>query len=294
MTQQTTVAVLGTGTIGSPIAVNLAKAGYQVVVWNRTPSRAAELSSEGIIVAESPAAAARDADIVLTVLKDAPAVLEVLEQIGGGFRAGAILVQIATVGAAGIEDIARVAAEYPIGLVDAPVLGTKGPAMAGQLVVLASGSPSHRERVDPLFAAIGKNTIWVAEEPGHASRLKVVLNALVASLTHGVAESFRLADALDVDPELVLQAISGGPLDSPFVMMKARATVARDFEPSFTITNAIKDAQLVVDAAERGGAWLPVSNAGLQRFQSAADTGHGPRDMAASYFADGSEGVTHG
>lgn len=279
------IAVLGTGTIGAPIARNLRSAGYSVRAWNRTPEKAAALARDGIQVADSPAAAVAGADIVLTVVKDAAAVLDVLDSAADGFTPGTVLVQISTVGVAGIAEIAAVATARKLRLVDAPVQGSKEPAEKGQLVVLAAGPDEVHDAVAPVFAAIAKSTLWVSPLPGEASKLKLVINTLISAINHGVAEAISLAEALGVDPQTFLAAIAGGPLESAFGASKAKAIVARDFTPSFTIDNAIKDAQLISDAAASAGLWLPQAQAGLERYRAAAQAGHGGDDMAATYFA---------
>ncbi|PXA80229.1 NAD(P)-dependent oxidoreductase [Auritidibacter ignavus] len=282
----TAVAVLGTGTMGAPIARNLHNAGLDVTAWNRSAAKAAQLSEDGVALADSPADAVRDANVVVTVLKDADAVLEVLRAAAQALRPGTMLVQISTVGVEGISRIAKFAWSHQLRLVDAPVLGTKGPAENAQLVVLASGAESDRDVVGPLFDAIGKKTIWVDCKPGEASKLKVVVNSFISALTHGIAEAARLAEALGIDLEDFQNAIHGGPLEAPFASIKLDAIMNQQFAPSFTVENAIKDSRLVAEAAGNAGVWLPVADAGLERYRAAAASGHGGDDMAASYFAE--------
>ncbi|MDJ0363196.1 NAD(P)-dependent oxidoreductase [Rhodococcus sp. H29-C3] len=289
-TERPLIAVLGTGTIGAPIARSLHRAGNRVTVWNRTASKAEVLALDGIGVATDIAAAVRGADIVLTVVKDAPAVVGLLDAAGDALSSGTVLIQIGTVGVAGIDRITTEARIRGLRLVDAPVLGTKGPAENGQLVVLASAAADIRDSVMPIFDAIGKATIWVSETPGDASKLKLVVNNLISAITHGVAESIALAEALGLDPQLFVDATSGGPLESAFGSIKAQAILTRDFSPSFTVDNAVKDSQLAATAAEDAGVWLPQALAGLERYRHAADLGHGGSDMAASYFAGKTRG----
>lgn len=289
----TEVAVIGTGTMGSPIARNLHKAGFEVTVWNRSAAKAAPLSADGVALASSLADAVSNARVVVTVLKDADAVLEVLQAAGKSLRPGTVLVQISTVGVDGIARIAEFAKSQGLRLIDAPVQGTKGPAEKAQLVILASGAEDDRGVVDPLFDAIGQKTLWVADEPGEASKLKVVVNSFISALTHGIAEAVRLAEALEVDVEDFQRAILGGPLVSPFSSIKLNAIMNQQFTPSFTVDNAIKDSQLVVEAAENVKVWLPVADAGLKRYRAAAAAGHGGEDMAASYFAENTVAGNH-
>ncbi|MFD9906986.1 NAD(P)-dependent oxidoreductase [Streptomyces sp. NPDC059063] len=286
------IAVLGTGTIGAPVARNLAQA-HAVSVWNRTRAAADALAAtDGIEVADTPAAAVAGADVVVTVLKDGPAVREVMEAAAPGLAEGAVWAQLSTVGVSagapdgvGIEELAGVAERHGLVLYDAPVQGTKQPAELGRLVVLAAGPQEHRERVEPVFDVVGSRTVWVAEAPGAASRLKLALNSFVFALTHGAAESLALAEGLGVDPALVADVVAGGPLDSPFFQAKAAAMLSGDYAASFSVDNAAKDARLVVDAAGAAGVAVDVTAAGLRRFRRAADAGHGDKDMAASYLA---------
>ncbi|WP_078870865.1 NAD(P)-dependent oxidoreductase [Streptomyces caatingaensis] len=199
--------------------------------------------------------------------------------------AGAVWVQLGTVGPAAIGELARAAEEYGLVLYDAPVQGTRQPAENGQLVVLAAGPEGQRAVVEPVFAAIGSRTVWVAEEPGAASRLKLAVNGLVFALTHGTAESLALAEGLGVDPALVVEAVTGGPLDSAFFQGKARAMLADDYTTAFSVDNSVKDARLLTEAAEAAGVRADLAAAGLARFRRAAERGHGAKDMAASRLA---------
>ncbi|MGA4843345.1 NAD(P)-dependent oxidoreductase [Streptomyces sp. G45] len=281
----TKVAVLGIGTIGAPVARNLAGR-FAVTVWNRTRAAADALAAvDGIEVAETPADAVAGADVIVTVLKDGPAVTEVMEAAAPGLAEGAVWAQLSTVGVPAADDLAHLADRHGLVLYDAPVLGTKQPAELGRLVVLAAGPRAQRGRVEPVFDAIGSRTLWVAEESGAASRLKLALNGFVFALNHGAAESLALAEGLGVDPALVVEAIAGGPLDSPYVQAKAAAMLAGDYATSFSVDNAVKDTRLVVDAAAAAGVAVDLAEAGLRRFQRAADAGHGDQDMAASYLA---------
>jgi 3-hydroxyisobutyrate dehydrogenase len=281
-----TVAVLGTGIMGAPIARNLRRAGFEVRVWNRTRAKAEALAADGVHVANSPADAVRGADIVLTVLTDGPHVLTTMKAAAAGLTEGAIWVQVSTVGEE-VDELAAYAREMGLTFVDAPVQGNRQPAEQAQLVVLAAAAPAVREQVQPLFDAIGKRTLWVGEDgsSGAASRLKLVLNTWVIALTHGVGEALALAKGLGVDPQHFVDVVSGGPTDSGYFQGKSTAILSGDYAPSFSVDNAAKDARLVLDAAERHGVRMDVTEAGRVRFERASQQGHGGEDMAAGYFA---------
>lgn len=280
------LAVLGTGLIGAPVARNLRKRGFQVRAWNRTAAKAQALVADGVEAAGSPAEAVKDANIIVTVLKDGPSVQQAMQAAAPALRQGAIWLQLSTVGIEGTNNLAALAGQLGLVFYDAPIQGSRQPAETAQLVVLASGPVAQRDAVQPVFDAIGKRTLWVSEQAGMGSRLKLALNNWVFALTHGLAESLALAKGLGVDPALVVDVVTGGPMDSAYFQAKAAAILAEDYTASFSIANAAKDARLIVDAAAATGVQLDVAQAGLWRFERALAAGHGDKDMAASYLAD--------
>jgi 3-hydroxyisobutyrate dehydrogenase len=284
MTDQPTVALLGTGTMGAGMARNIAAAGLPLTVWNRTRAKAEPLAGARVRVADSPADAVREADLVVTMLFDVESVESALAEARGDLRPGATLVQMSTVGVDGADRLASLAKDLGLVYVDAPVLGTKKPAEDGALVVLASGPESAREVVRPLLDAVGSRTVWVGEA-GQGTRLKLVANSWVLTVVEGIAESLTLAKALGVAPEQFLDVVKGGAMDAPYVQLKGKAMLAGDFTPSFGLDGAAKDAGLIVDAARAAGADLAVIEAVQQHFARALDAGHGDLDMAATYLA---------
>jgi 3-hydroxyisobutyrate dehydrogenase len=275
----TTVAVLGTGTMGLPMAANIQRAGFRVRAWNRTVAKANPLTDLGAEVFETPERAVSGADFVVTMLADGPAVEEVRETVLGS---GAVWIQASTIGVEWTEKFAEAAGKAGVPFVDAPVLGTKQPAEQGKLVVLAGGPEELREKCAPIFDAVGGRTVWVGEA-GTASKLKLVANAWVVALTNATAESVGLSEALGLDPHLFLDAISGGSLDVPYAHLKGGAMIARDFPASFATKHAAKDARLVLEAAE-GRADLAGTRAALAHLEAAMKAGHADDDMAALYF----------
>ncbi|GLY65677.1 3-hydroxyisobutyrate dehydrogenase [Amycolatopsis taiwanensis] len=273
-----TVAVLGTGIMGLPMAVSLRRAGLRVRAWNRTTEKARPLAEHGAEVCDSPGQAVAGADFVLTMLADGPAVDQVREAVLGS---GAVWIQSSTVGVPWTGRFAEAAGEAGVPFVDAPVLGTKQPAEQGTLVVLASGPEELRERCAPIFDAIGGRTLWVGPA-GAGSRLKLVANAWVLALTNATAESVVLAETLDLDPRLFLDVIGGGSLDVPYAHLKGGAMISREFPLSFATKHALKDAKLVLEAAD--GADLAGIRAASAHLEKAAKAGHGEEDMAAVYF----------
>jgi 3-hydroxyisobutyrate dehydrogenase len=282
MTDQPTVALLGTGTMGAGMARSIAAAGLPLRVWNRTPERAAPLSDVAE-VADSVPDAVRGADVVLTMLYDADSVAATMEEARGHVGPEAIWLQQGTVGIDGTARLAKLADDLGVGFVDAPVLGTKKPAADGALVVLASGPDELRDRVAPVLEAIGSRTLWVGEA-GAGSRLKLAANAWVFTVVEGVAESLALTRDLGLDPRLFLEAISGGALDAPYVGLKGTAMLDGSFDPAFALAGALKDADLILEAARDAGLELGVLPGVREHFARAVEAGHGDLDMAATYL----------
>lgn len=282
------VALLGTGIMGAGMARSMLRAGIPLRVWNRTPAKAESLEADGAAVCGTPDEAVRGADVIITMLADGPTVLEVMTAAARGLAPGQVWAQASTVGVSWLDELAGFARDQGLVFLDSPVQGTRQPAELGKLTVYAAGpdgaSASIREVVRPAFDAIGQKTIWL-DEVGAASRLKLVVNSWILTLTNGAGEALALARGLGVDPEAFLQAVSGGAVDSPYLHLKGRAIIDSDFTPNFTVTLAAKDAGLVVEAGEAADVRLDGAAATAERLRRAARLGHGEDDMAAVYFA---------
>jgi 3-hydroxyisobutyrate dehydrogenase len=297
-----TIAVLGAGgTMGFPIARNIARVGLPTRVWNRSGDKAEPLTADGAYLARTPEDAASGAGIVITMLADEDAVVEAMDgpdgalgalsdaHRGNSIPAGeahgphhALWVQMSTIGEAATKRCAELANRSGVGFVDAPVLGTRQPAEEGKLVVLESGPEEARLRLVPVFDAIGQRTIR-AGEAGAGTRLKLVTNSWVLAVVEATAETIALAEGLDLDPGLFFEAIDGGTLDLPYLRMKGKAITERDFTPAFRLALAAKDADLVRRAAQERDLDLPLIEAIARRFAEAAKK-HGDKDFSATYL----------
>jgi 3-hydroxyisobutyrate dehydrogenase len=279
------VAFLGTGTMGLPMARHLMNSGLELRAWNRSPERARPLAEEGAELFDDPRAAARGAEVMVTMLSDADAVLETASPALGELADGAVWIQTSTIGIAGTERCRELAQRAGVQLVDAPVLGTRQPAEEAKLVILASGARSVRDRCQPLFDAIGSRTIWLGGA-GAGTRCKIVVNAWIVGLVAVLAETISIAQALDVDPQSFFEAVQGGALDLPYARLKGKMMIERSFDDaSFRLALARKDADLVLAACADAGLEVPVMEAVAARLRRAEDAGHGDEDMAAAYLA---------
>ncbi|MDX3801642.1 NAD(P)-dependent oxidoreductase [Streptomyces sp. AK04-3B] len=288
MTDHLTVSVLGTGIMGAAMARSIARAGHTVRVWNRTRAKAEPLAADRVHVAATPAEAVKGADVVLTMLYDGPATLEVMREAAPALRTGTAWVQSTTAGIEALADLAAFARAHGLAFFDVPVLGTRQPAEAGQLTVLAAGPSASRAAVTPVLDAVGARIVWTGEDggAGTATRLKLVANSWVIAATAATGEVLALAQSLGVDPNAFFALIEGGPLDMGYLRAKAALILDERLTPAqFAVATAAKDARLIVEAGRGNGVRLDVAAASAERLERAAAQGHGDEDMAAAYFA---------
>jgi 3-hydroxyisobutyrate dehydrogenase len=281
------VAVLGTGTMGAPMARNLLRAGFDVRVWNRTPAKAQALVAEGAQYASTPADAAAGVDVLVTMLADGAAVEDVMTGWAGALSVlgpDAVWIQMSTIGVEWSDEFATLADRHGVAFVDAPVSGSSVPAEKGELLILASGAGPVQSSVEPIFDVIGRETLWL-EYAGDGSRLKLALNNWLAVLVEGMAETIALTRALGLDPRVFIETIDGGPLAPAFAMNKGKAMIDADFAPGFPLRRAAKDAALATDAARAMELEIPLTDALLDRWQDAIALGHGQDDVASAITA---------
>ncbi|HET8758354.1 MAG TPA: NAD(P)-dependent oxidoreductase [Solirubrobacteraceae bacterium] len=256
------VALLGTGAMGAPMARRLVSAGHDLRVWNRSRERAAAI--ERATVCDTPADAASGAEVVITMLADAPAVESAMEGVELG---DAVWAQMSTIGVEPPKGV------RPLYFVDAPVLGSTPAAEQGQLTILASGP---HERCAAVFEPLGR-TIDLGPEPGAGQRMKLVLNHWVVALVEGLAETVLLAERLDVDPRQFLEIIDGGAIGPPYAKLKGTNMIERSYEPNFSLKLARKDAELIAAAVDD----LPLVRLISERMGAAIAAGHADDDFSA-------------
>ncbi|MFI5895201.1 NAD(P)-dependent oxidoreductase [Actinoplanes sp. NPDC051513] len=282
------VAVLGTGIMGSAMARNLLAAGVPTTVWNRSPEATAPLATAGATVAGSAPEAVADARVVITMLPTAEITQSVMFDDGvvEALPADAVWAQMGTIGLAATGGlVARLTQARPdVSYVDAPVSGSKGPAEAGQLLVLASGPAVAEPVVREAFAAVGRRTVWLGAA-GQGTAMKLAVNAYMSILIEGVAEALELAGHLGIDPARLAEAIEGGPLDAPITDAKLHKMEMDDVTPEFPLQWALKDVNLALTAA--GGNHLPLLHALSGQWKAAVDAGHGREDISAARAAVG-------
>lgn len=264
------------------MARSLARAGHDVTVWNRTPSRADAVQGDGITACGAVADALLGAEVAFTMLYDAASVLEVAGEVVGALGSDAVWAQSTTVGPDGMRRIADAAGDARERLLDAPVLGTRQPAEDGKLTVVVSGPAGAVDRARPAFDAVGARTLELGERVGDASALKLAVNSWVASLCAATAQAMGLAEALGLEPTLFLEAIKGSASDSAYAQTKGTAMAGRAWdEPAFALDSVLKDMGLMVEAARDSGFPDQLLGTLLALYDEASARGLGGADMAA-------------
>ncbi|HET7869543.1 MAG TPA: NAD(P)-dependent oxidoreductase [Actinomycetota bacterium] len=273
------IAVLGLGAMGRAIAGKLQGAGHDLAVWNRTPGRGDELVSTGARRAQTPADAVRDAEVVITVLTDPPALEDVLFGPHGAAPAiphSSTLIEMSTVGPAEIASVRERLA--PVNVLDAPVLGSVPSVEAGRLMILVGGDREAFERHGDLLAILG--TAKYVGPSGSGAWLKLINNAASIGTLVTLGELLALTDRAGLEVDVVLDSLKLGPLASLIDRWRPRLK-GEDDGSYFRLALARKDLALVFDEAERAAVRLSVPETAAARCDDAIEAGLGDRDFGA-------------
>jgi 3-hydroxyisobutyrate dehydrogenase-like beta-hydroxyacid dehydrogenase len=279
------VAFLGLGIMGEPMAANLVKAGFEVIVWNRTPAKASSFASTygALHPAPSPAAAAEAADVTITMVPDGPQVEEVLFGDRGaaeGLRRGSLAIDMSTIAPAVSVSIGERLAADGIGFLDAPVTGSRPKAEDGTLTIMVGGSEPDFERGRPVLDALGQLVVHVGPQ-GHGSIVKLLNNTTAAVNALQVAEALVAAQAAGVDTDKLRQVMAAGSGGSTMLDLKAGPMVEHDFTPLFKLEHMLKDVRHCLAEGERLGAGMELGELAERAYSRAERKGLGEQDFAA-------------
>jgi len=245
--------LLGTGLLGSAIAERLLHQGHRLTVWNRHPERCTELAAAGARLAADPAAAVRDAELVLTVLADGAVTSAVLLEQAGRALAGLLVLQLATIGPAQSLALAQQLEHLGCAYLEAPVLGSRPEALAGRLQVMVGGGVADLQRALPVLRDLDPEPRHLGAV-GAASHTKLALNQLIASLTHSFSLSLHLVQQAGVEVEAFMAILRGSALYAPTFDKKLAKELAGDYgNPNFPTAHLRKDLNLFVEAAAAQG-----------------------------------------
>jgi 3-hydroxyisobutyrate dehydrogenase len=277
------VAFLGLGTMGAAMAANLARAGFPVAAWNRTPDRAPELGELGVTTASSPADAASTAEVVVICVSDTPDVEAVLfgpDGVVEGAKPGTLIVDCSTIAPSGSWDFAARLRERDLRMVDAPVSGGSEGARNATLTIFVGGAERDVEHARPVLNALGR-TITHVGPIGAGQAVKAVNQVILAGTYLGVAEGIVLAIKSGLDVEQVVEALGGGAAQSWVLANRAGRMIDNEYPLGFKVALHRKDLAIALELAAQLGAALPVSALAAQLESGLIAQGHADDDMSA-------------
>ena len=278
-----TIAFIGLGIMGSPMAVHLAKAGHHVVGYNRSPQRTAALVEAGGTAADSIAKAVAGADVVAVMVPDSPDVQAVLAGENGVFDnapAGALIIDFSSIRPDVTTALAAQAAERGFRLIDAPVSGGEAGAINAALSIMVGGTPEDFESAKPILDVVGKTVVHVGPN-GSGQTVKAANQLIVAGNIELLAEALTFLQAYNVDVDSAVKVLGGGLAGSAVLDQKASKMLARNFDPGFRIALHHKDLGIVTAAAREAGVVIPLGSLVAQLMASALANGEGGLDHSA-------------
>ncbi len=288
MASKQAVGVIGLGIIGSRVAANIRRAGYEVWVWNRSPKVEPNFLSSAAEVAET-------ADILFIFVSDGPALLETLRSLQSVLAARHLVINCSTVSPDEARDAARMAAQSSAGFLDAPFTGSRDAAEAGQLVYYIAGSGDLIDRARPVLTATSKSIIEIGSEVGQASLVKIATNLVAAATVEALAEALALVDANGVSGTKFLEAFAQNASRSATSDVKLPCMLAADFEPRFSLKHMFKDVQLALAEGRAAGLEFPAAAAAAGALMGGIQQGWGDEDfsvLAKHYSFPGKEPLT--
>lgn len=277
------VGFIGLGVMGLPMARNLTRAGYDVVVHSRRPEPALALQAEGAQVARNPGELAEHSDIVITMLPDSPAVRTVVLGEDGvlqSARPGSLLVDMSTIHPTLSIELAHAARQRGIGALDAPVSGGDVGAQQGTLSIMVGGEGADVDRARPLLKVLGKSVVHVGQ-PGAGQIVKACNQIVVAVTIEAVSEALVLGSKAGVDPALILDVLSGGLAGNRVIELRRRNFLEHDFTAGFRVDLHHKDLNIALESGDAYGVPLPVSSLVQQLLRALRARGQGGEDHSA-------------
>ena len=279
------VGFIGLGLMGGPMAANVARAGYPLTVYNRTPEKAVPLHQLGARVANNPKEVVEASDVVITMLTDARAVEAVLSGESGmlaGARSGKVLIDMSTVAPQDSRRIAQQVNVRGIQMLDAPVIGSTGPAASGTLGIMVGGEKGVFEAQRDLLGTMGKDLYYMGPQ-GCGAQMKLCMNLLVAAQLVSLAEALVMATKAGLDKGQAGQIIASSVLASNLIIRKVPNIVNNDYAPAFSLKHMQKDMGLILRTADDVGVALPASSVIHQLFTAAKVSGYAEEDSSAIF-----------
>ena len=275
------VGFIGLGIMGSLQAMNLAKAGVELSVFNRTRAKAETWVAEhGGTVADSPRAVAAASDVVITMVVDGAQVEDMIGQALEGAKPGTLFIDMSTIAPATARSLAERCSAAGHAFVDAPVTGSSPKARTGTLTIMVGGAAADIERARPLFEIMGEKIV-VCGESGQGQAVKVITQAITAVNCATLAQGLVLASQAGVNMDALLQTMDGGSSDSTMRALKGKPMLAHDFTPLFKLAHMLKDVQLCLAEARTAGGSFPFAGLAAELYGAGVGRGLGDQDFAA-------------
>ena len=278
-----TISYLGLGTMGSGMASNLLKAGYKLTVWNRSAEKCKPFARKGARIAESPADAVRDADLVMYCLSNDKVVEEVVFGANGilsGTKEGQIAVDMSTVLPATSLREQEAYTKHSVDFLDVPVFGSKTESANAKLWIMAAGNKAIFEKVKPVLEKLGQ-TVHYFGKNGNAAAMKLVGNLMVALEMEALAEGLVLAQKAGLDLNTVMEVVKVADFRSPLLVGNGQNILKRDFSTSFALKLMLKDAGLIEKFGESLQSPIPALRVVEKNLASAVDLGFGTENASA-------------
>jgi 3-hydroxyisobutyrate dehydrogenase len=274
---------IGIGLMGRPMTLRLLAAGHEVTVWNRSRDKLAAVLEKGARAADSPAAVARAAEIVMMCVTDQHAVEEVLfggDGVVAGAKPGLVIVDFSSIAPASAREFSRRLEKNGLGLVDAPVSGGVAGAEKGTLAIMAGGSAAHVERVRPVVMHLAQRFTRMGDS-GAGQTTKLCNQIIVGSLIAVIAEAVRLAEAAGVDAKMLPEALKGGFADSAPLQVFGARMAARTFEPSLgAVSIMLKDLENAAAVAKEKTVPLPMARTAAELYRLLTAQGKAEKEIS--------------
>jgi len=277
------IGFVGMGIMGQPMAANIRNAGYEIMVYNRTKEKTVPLAEAGALVADTPAGMIDWSDIVIFMLTG-PEALDAMIYGENGILsaqgANKVVINMSTVSPAYTRTLANCLQSEGFFFIDAPVSGSKKPAIEGSLIILAGGRKELVKKLEPLFLTMGQKVVYCGDI-GQGSAMKMTINLLLAVMMEGLCESLNMAQQLKLETDLVLDTILAGPLSCGLFRLKNEMLQQNDFPVQFPLKHMAKDLRFVLQSADEAGAAIPAGHAVFQIYRQGIGFGNGDLDFAA-------------
>ena len=274
------IGIIGTGMLGEAVGLHLLDSGYSVSVYNRTKSKTKNLEEKGACVTDIPSVVAESSDLIITCVKDADAVKQVLFGKGGvisGKHEDMTVADMSTINPNAAKEISKKLHDEGIKSIEIPVMGGPNVAIDGKLVLMASGDKESFERFSQVFNTIANKTFFLGES-GSAHSIKLAMNLQISLLALSLSEGITLTKKAGFDPEKFLEILNSTYFSTGMSQNKAFKMIKDDYQPTFTLKNMKKDLDTIIASAKDFDAKLPIAERANEIYRNALDAGFGEID----------------